>query len=133
MSGLVWTVGKNGRSFRSWIPEEEEQYAFLVMFTDLRRDEREAFELYEGLDDLAGKLPVPVREIASRMAIGEDKVRDLIGTARRKVERYYRANGLVIRREKPQRTAAEALDRLRETAAAIRAQAQRGTSDEPKP
>lgn len=124
--GIEWRV--RGRRFRSWVPEEEEQYAFLVMWTPLRDRERQAFELFEGLDDLAGKLPLPVEEIASRMGLEAEQVRDLVRVARGKVERYYRANGLVIQRAKPASTAA-ALDNLKRKAAESRALADRRNDD----
>lgn len=115
--GLVWSIRGTKRRFRSWVRAEEESYAFLVMWVPLTYRERQAFELYEGLDELAGRMPVPVPEIADTLHLAEETVRELVRVARRKIERYYRAHGLVVRRERPKpTTAAEALDRLRQKA-----------------
>ncbi len=109
---MTWTVGT--RRFRSWIPEEEAAYHFLVMWAPLSPKEQAVFELFEGLDETAGKLPQDYAAIADLYQLTEARVRAIVAAARRKVAEYYTVNGLPFRaapRKPP--AAAEAFAKLR--------------------
>lgn len=92
MLGLTWTVGT--RRFRSWVPEEEEAYHFLIMWAPLSPKEQAFLELFEGLDAIEGNMPLEPPAIAALYGWPEKRVRAVLAQARKKVADHLKYNGL---------------------------------------